>query len=98
MKSSVNLAKLTDIYNNPSRYLNGTAPPNVKSWVNQCATNSTILTNGTVSNTTVCTREASPDSYEWFDTLHPSEQTDRVVAQEFVKVVHGTSNFAMYFS
>jgi hypothetical protein len=81
------LSQLQNIYDHPSRYLNGTAPPDVDSFVNQCN-----------EDGTVCTRDDSPDSFEWFDSLHPSEQTDRVIAQEFVRVTQGRSKYAMYFS
>lgn len=76
------------MYNNPSAYLNGSAPLSVTSWINQC----------TDLNGTVCTARPSPDSYLWYDELHPSEQADRNVAKEFVKVVGGESGFARYWS
>lgn len=72
---------MTDIYNNPSAYLNGTAPPNVTGYSNL---------NGTV--------DESPDSFLWYDELHPSEQTDRVIAREFINVVEGDSKWATYWS
>jgi hypothetical protein len=34
----------------------------------------------------------------WYDELHPSEQTDRVIAREFVDVVKGKSKWATYWS
>jgi hypothetical protein len=34
----------------------------------------------------------------WYDELHPSEQTDRVIAREFVDVVKGGSKWATYWS
>jgi len=73
---------LTDIYNNPSQYLNGSAPLDVTGYANNV--------NG--SNNT------SPDSFMWYDELHPSEQTDRVIAREFVGVVEGGSKWATYWS
>jgi hypothetical protein len=74
--------QLTDIYNNPSQYLNGSAPLDVTGYANNV--------NG--SNNT------SPDSFMWYDELHPSEQTDRVIAREFVDVVKGGSKWATYWS
>jgi phospholipase/lecithinase/hemolysin len=74
--------QLTDIYNNPSQYLNGSAPLDVTGYANNV--------NG--SNNT------SPDSFMWYDELHPSEQTDRVIAREFVNVVKGGSKWAAYWS
>jgi len=79
---------LTDIYDNPAQYLNGTAPPNVTGVVHECE----------VSNSSACTTNASPDSFLWYDTLHPSEQTDRIIAEEFVNVVKGRSKYATYWS
>lgn len=75
------------MYNNPSAYLNGTAPPNVTGWINQCNLNGTV-----------CSARNSPDSYLWYDELHPSEQADRNVAKEFVNVIGGDSQFAEYWS
>jgi hypothetical protein len=74
--------QLTDIYNNPSNYLNGTAPLDVTGYANVNATGN----------------PASPDSFMWYDELHPSEQTDRVIAREFVDVVKGNSKWATYWS
>ncbi|KAF2159214.1 carbohydrate esterase family 16 protein [Zasmidium cellare ATCC 36951] len=77
---------LTDIYNHPSLYLNGTAPLNVTGFIAQC----------TSSNP--CAGQTSPDSYMWYNNLHPSEQTDRVIAKNFVEVVKGTSKWATYWA
>jgi len=80
--------KLFDkMYTNPSQYLNGTQAPNVTGWINQCP-------DLTGQN---CTAKGSPDSYLWYDELHPSEQADRIVAQEFVRVVNGESQYAAYW-
>jgi phospholipase/lecithinase/hemolysin len=76
---------MTDIWNRPSLYLNGTAPLNVTGYVTQC------------SNTT-CADSAARDSYMWYDELHPSEQTDRIIAQEFVEVVQEKSKWATYWT
>lgn len=76
------------MYTNPSNYLNGTAPLNVTTWINQC----------TDINGTMCSARSSPDSYLWYDELHPSEQADRNVAKEFVKVINGESQYATYWS
>ncbi|KAL1631700.1 hypothetical protein SLS56_004374 [Neofusicoccum ribis] len=72
---------LTDIYINPANYLNGTAPLNVESYIT--ADTALSLTDR--------------DSYMWYDALHPSEQTDRVIAANFVDVVKGTSKWATYW-
>jgi hypothetical protein len=44
-----------------------------------------------------CTVPTSPDSYEWYDPLHPSEQTSRIVAREFSSVIGGKSKYATYW-
>ncbi|GFG12474.1 hypothetical protein IFM5058_05964 [Aspergillus udagawae] len=68
-------ALMTDIWANPSHYLNGTAPYNVASSVYRCGS--------------PCAPNAVRDSYLWYDDLHPSEQTDRIIAREFVNLVKG---------
>ncbi|KAK5133805.1 hypothetical protein LTR08_007235 [Meristemomyces frigidus] len=80
-------AQMTDIIHNPSEYLNGTAPLNVTGFVHHCNT-----TGGD------CVANASPDSFMWYDELHPSEQTQRIVARNFVDVVRGASKWASYWS
>ncbi|EMC93212.1 carbohydrate esterase family 16 protein [Baudoinia panamericana UAMH 10762] len=78
---------MQDIHDNPTVYLNGTAPLNVTGVVNAC--------NATGGN---CVASPSPDSFMWYDELHPSEQVERVVARTFVDVVSGVSSFATYWS
>ncbi|CAG5184125.1 uncharacterized protein ALTATR162_LOCUS10923 [Alternaria atra] len=75
---------MTNIYNNPSGYLNGTAPLNVAVPVRDCTPE-------------VCITHESPDSHMWWDDLHPSEQTQRVIAREFVSVIEGKSQYASYW-
>ncbi|KUI68634.1 hypothetical protein VM1G_03676 [Cytospora mali] len=75
---------LSDIWHNPGAYLNGTAPLNVTSTIEACGS--------ACSNTTV------RDSYMWWDTLHPSEQTDRIIAQEFVNIVEGNGTWSKTWS
>ncbi|KAH7359518.1 GDSL lipase/acylhydrolase family protein [Pyrenochaeta sp. MPI-SDFR-AT-0127] len=79
-------ALLTDIYYHPSQYLNGTAPLDVQGVARSC--------NVQGAN---CTTSSSPDSFMWFDPLHPSEQTSRIVAREFVGVLGGKSKWAKYW-
>ena len=40
---------------------------------------------------------ASPDSYMWWDDLHPSEQTNRIIAANFIEVLDGRSEYAEYW-
>ena len=79
-------ALLTDVYYRPSLYLNGTAPANVTGVSHECDLQGAN-----------CVLSASPDSYMWYDPLHPSEQTSRVVAREFVGVLGGRSKWAAYW-
>ncbi|KAF7198339.1 Acetylesterase [Pseudocercospora fuligena] len=78
---------ISDIYHNPSSYLNGTAPLNVTGYVNSHC-------NATGQ---ACMPDPNPDSFLWYDALHPSEQTDRIIAREFVGVVQGGSRWGMYW-
>ncbi|KAF2733003.1 hypothetical protein EJ04DRAFT_513545 [Polyplosphaeria fusca] len=77
---------ITDMWSRPAEYLNGSAEANVKGYVNHCTLQGKN-----------CTKEASPDSFLWYDELHPSEQADRVVAREFVGVMEGGSKWAKYW-
>ncbi|KAF2469692.1 uncharacterized protein BDR25DRAFT_47192 [Lindgomyces ingoldianus] len=79
-------ALITDIWSHPKEYLNGTTPANVTGIVHQCN-----LKGGD------CVKNTSPDSYLWYDELHPSEQADRVIAREFVGVLGGKSKWATYW-
>lgn len=77
---------IADIWHNPAGYLNGTAPLNVTGVIDQCDVNGKN-----------CVVKESRDSYLWYDELHPSEQTSRVVAREFVGVLGGGSKWAKYW-
>jgi hypothetical protein len=79
-------ALITDIWSNPKNYLNGTAPLNVTGVVEKCDVQGND-----------CTRADSPDSFLWFDELHPSEQASRIVAREFKGVLGGRSKWARYW-
>ncbi|PGH09888.1 hypothetical protein AJ80_07598 [Polytolypa hystricis UAMH7299] len=78
-------ALITDIYNNPNRYLKGT--PNVRGWINNCD-----LTGGN------CEKADCPESYLWFDELHPSVRTSEIIAENFLAVLNGKSKYATYYS
>jgi hypothetical protein len=75
---------MSDIWNRPSIYLNGTVPLNVTGYAAECPTS-------------VCTSKSAWDSYMWYDELHPSEQTDRIIAREFLGVLKGGSKWATYW-
>ncbi|KAM5530586.1 hypothetical protein V8D89_015745 [Ganoderma adspersum] len=78
-------ALFTDIYRNPKVYLNGTAPLNVTGAVHSC-----IFKQGeSVHDTGVCTiaKGTDQDSFLWYDELHPSVQTERVVAKAISDVI-----------
>jgi phospholipase/lecithinase/hemolysin len=79
-------ALLADVYYRPEGYLNGTGSPVVQDFAKKC--------NATGGD---CVVAADPDRFLWYDSLHPSEQTDRVIAREFVEVVKGSSRWATYW-
>lgn len=76
---------MTDMYDNPTQYF--PAPANVTGQYHLCAPDG-----GDCKDS-----ELGLEHYMWRDELHPSEQSDRVIAREFVKVVEGTSEYAVYW-
>ncbi|KAF8516085.1 carbohydrate esterase family 16 protein [Gautieria morchelliformis] len=82
-------ALFTDILDHPNVYLNGTAPLNTTGAVRSCVYDLNESTSDP-GNCTVATG-ANADSFVWFDELHPSEQSQRVVAKEIVSAINGTS-------
>ena len=52
---------ISDIYDNPTAYLNGSAPANVTGFEHHCSLNDSICSNPV----------DSPDSFLWYDELHP---------------------------
>lgn len=76
---------MADMWNDLVSYFNGTVAYNVTGYIAGC-------------RDTTCPNRSDWDSYMWSDELHPSEQSSRVVASEFVKVVEGKSNYAEYWS
>lgn len=80
---------ISDIYDAPEQYLNGTQPANASGFERHCDLNRQN-----------CVDEyggGSPDSFLWFDELHPSEQADRIIARNFVDVLNGNSSYATYW-
>ncbi|PGH13853.1 hypothetical protein AJ79_03421 [Helicocarpus griseus UAMH5409] len=73
------------IYNNPTEHL--AAPANVTGYINHCNV-----------DTSECHRLENPESFMWFDYSHPSERTERIIAQQFLDVVRGESEWATYFT
>lgn len=76
---------MTDMYDNPTDYF--TSPANVTGQYTLC----------NVSGSNCKDSALSLDHFMWFDELHPSEQSDRAIAAEFVKVVGGSSRYAAYW-
>ncbi|EHK17225.1 carbohydrate esterase family 16 protein [Trichoderma virens Gv29-8] len=76
-----------DIHQSPGKYLNGTTPLNVLDYIHHCQAGGTNCTN----------LPGDPDSYMFYDSLHPSEQVHRIVAQNFMDVISGGSKFATYW-
>ncbi|KAK5551209.1 hypothetical protein LTR46_010795 [Exophiala xenobiotica] len=84
---------ISDVYDDPTLYLNGTGVmaggESVWGYEHHCNVNQTV-----------CVRQengTNPDGFLWYDELHPSEQTDRVIARNFIDVLNGTSKYATYY-
>lgn len=76
---------ITDIYNNPSGYLD--APANVTGWYHNCDTEGAN-----------CVDATNPlDTFLWYDSLHPSERTDEIIAREFIGVIAGNSSYGTHY-
>lgn len=84
---------IRDIYLNPQDFLNGTGTPNIQVPAAECTFDEFGMT--------VCepTGDAigNLDGFMWFDNVHATEQTHRVLAREFVKVLDGESTYAEYY-
>jgi phospholipase/lecithinase/hemolysin len=78
---------MTDIFNHPGQYLNGTTPPNVTGQYYKCD----------LKGANCKSAKGSPDAYLWWDELHPTARVDQIIAREFIKVVGGTSKYAVYW-
>ena len=79
---------MKDIYYHPEQYLNGSAPLNVTGYNREC--NMDFSTCRTY-------RIDDRDSFMWYDALHPSEQTGRVLAKVWTEVVKGEKKWATFF-
>ncbi|KAE8356133.1 hypothetical protein BDV28DRAFT_145477 [Aspergillus coremiiformis] len=76
---------LSDIYYNPEQWF-GQKDVNVTGFVKHCNAQGED-----------CARLPGEKTFMWFDELHPSEATDKLIAEEFVKVVRGKSDYATYW-
>lgn len=74
--------QLSDIYFYPTDY---PEIRNVTGYINHC------------DKGTQCERQPHPEQYMWFDELHPSEQTDKIIADQFVETIEGKSRWAWYW-
>ncbi|KAF8423246.1 GDSL lipase/acylhydrolase family protein [Tirmania nivea] len=72
---------ITDIYNSPAEYLTGPPPLNVTGMVVHCPEPNF---NGCYNY-----RHEDRNSFLWYDELHPSEATMRIVAREVTKLLQG---------
>ncbi|KAK7226838.1 hypothetical protein V2G26_014841 [Clonostachys chloroleuca] len=76
---------ISEMWHNPGNYLNGTSELNVTGSYLGCLESGCKLSG------------PDPDSFLWYDELHPSEQANRWFAKEFIEVVKGHSNLAKYW-
>jgi len=76
---------ISDIRSYPRNYLNGTAPLNTTGCIRSCI----LQVNESTADTGDCTiaEGSARDSFLWYDELHPSEQTDRVIAREIAAAI-----------
>jgi phospholipase/lecithinase/hemolysin len=86
-------ALMQHIYVDPAQYLNGSQPADVQGFENVCREDA----EGEYADCEKRFGGDSPDSFMWFDELHPSTQTDRVIASEFIRVLGGQSTYAEYW-
>ncbi|KAJ7694833.1 carbohydrate esterase family 16 protein [Mycena rosella] len=85
---------IQDMFDHPALYLNGTAPLNVTGCWNSC-----VAPVGGGDLTCTVQNGTARDSYLWTDELHPSEQTDRIVAREIALTLEGnTSKWATWLN
>lgn len=79
---------LSDIYHDPSQYLD--SPANATGfYYHRCDADDSSLCTPTPSNPL--------DTYLWYDELHPSNKTSSIIAHEFVRVVAGDSAYGISF-
>lgn len=77
---------MVDMYNNPSAYFD--TPANSTGSYRNCDVNN------------VCTNSTNaPDTFLWYDELHPTVRTEQWIAKSFVDIVQwGNSSYATYWS
>ncbi|TBU30111.1 hypothetical protein BD311DRAFT_864315 [Dichomitus squalens] len=80
-------ALLADMYARPELYLNGSAPFNVTGAAHACV----YQFDESQLDPGVCTNAPDPDSYLWWDELHPGVQANRVVGKAISDVIHRRS-------
>lgn len=85
---------IRNIYHNPTQYLNGTIDPVIQRPAAECALNELNLSECKPVGDAI----ENPDAFMWFDDIHATEQTHRVLAREFVKMLDGESNYTTYYS
>ncbi|KAI0944616.1 hypothetical protein AcW1_002285 [Taiwanofungus camphoratus] len=81
---------IEDVLTYPQNYMNGTAPLNTTGCIRSCV----YKVNESTSDTGDCTiaEGSARDSFVWYDELHPSEQTDRVIAREIASAIARNSS------
>jgi len=95
---------MLDIHAAPAEFLNGTAPLNVTGFENHCndarqdcvraSSPDSFMWFDELQYVLVALHEIAP---VMLTACSPSEQTDRVIARNFVDVLAGTSRYATYW-
>ncbi|KAI1258924.1 carbohydrate esterase family 16 protein [Xylariaceae sp. FL1019] len=83
---------ILDIYHTPERYLN--SPANATGYYYHC---DDLDSNG--DSTGLCTTSDDPlSSFLWYDSLHPSERAEEIVASKLVEAIRGDSKYATTYT
>ncbi|KAJ9225003.1 CAZyme family CE16 [Paecilomyces variotii] len=75
---------ITDMYHNADEYLN--SPVNITGYLRHCG-----------GNHHGCENLPSNNNFFWWDELHPTQSIHAGIAEQFVAVVNGTSQYATYW-
>lgn len=86
MRKLTDRKKLSDVYNHPEDFFGQGSAVNVTGYNKHCDVKGQD-----------CQYLPHPEQFMWYDELHPSEVTDKVIADEFVKVIGGKSKYATYW-
>ncbi|KAF8307894.1 hypothetical protein DL93DRAFT_1978383 [Clavulina sp. PMI_390] len=79
---------LSDVIYNPTEWIS--APYNTTGYLNHCNVDDDCATSYIYD-------QAHWNGYVWYDELHPSEMTDRIIANEMIKAFSKKSKYVTYY-